>query len=97
MKVDASALLRGPASESAAKVLYVGMVQDDIVDVFRDDSNDFEIAQSHGTSDTIALVNRNKFEYVVVDQSNEKNTLALLITLLAYTEHTFKLIVICQP
>ena len=97
MKVDASALLRGPASESAAKVLYVGMVQDDIVDVFRDDSNDFEIAQSHGTSDTIALVNRNKFEYVVVDQSNEKNTLALLITLLACTEHTFKLIVICQP
>ena len=97
MKVDASALLRGPASTSDAKVLYVGMVQDDIVDVFRDESNEFEIAQSHGTSDTIALVNRNKFEYVVVDQSNEKNTLALLITLLAGTVHSFKLIVICQP
>lgn len=97
MKVDASALLRGPASTSAAKVLYVGMVQDDIVDVFRDESNEFEIAQSHGTSDTIALVNRNNFEYVVVDQSGEKNTLALLITLLAGTDHSFKLIVICQP
>ena len=97
MKVDASALLRGSASTSDAKVLYVGMVQDDIVDVFRDESNDFEIAQSHGTSDTIALVNRSNFEYVVVDQSNEKNTLALLVTLLAGTEHTFKLIVICQP
>ena len=97
MKVDASVLLRGPASVSAAKVLYVGMVHDDIVDVFRDESNDFEIAQSHGTSDTIALVNRSNFEYVVVDQSGEKNTLALLITLLAGTDHSFKLIVICQP
>jgi hypothetical protein len=97
MKVDASVLLRGSASTSDAKVLYVGMVHDDIVDVFRDESNEFEIAQSHGTSDTIALVNRSNFEYVVVDQSNEKNTLALLITLLAGTGHTFKLIVICQP
>ena len=97
MKVDTSALLRGSASTSDAKVLYVGMVHDDIVDVFRDESNEFEIAQSHGTSDTIALVNRGNFEYVVVDQSNEKNTLALLITLLAGTGHTFKLIVICQP
>jgi hypothetical protein len=97
MKVDASALLRGSASTSDAKVLYVGMVQDDIVDVFRDESNEFEIAQSHGTSDTIALANRCDFEYVVVDQSNEKNTLALLITLLAGTGHSFKLIVICQP
>lgn len=97
MKVDASVLLRGSASTSEAKVLYVGMVHDDIVDVFRDESNEFEIAQSHGTSDTIALVNRGNFEYVVVDQSNEKNTLALLITLLAGARHTFKLIVICQP
>ncbi len=97
MKVDASVLLRGSASTSDAKVLYVGMVHDDIVDVFRDESNEFEIAQSHGTSDTIALVNRGNFEYVVVDQSNEKNTLALLITLLAGTGHSFKLIVICQP
>ena len=97
MKVDASVLLRGSSSTSDAKVLYVGMVHDDIVDVFRDESNEFEIAQSHGTSDTIALVNRGNFEYVVVDQSNEKNTLALLITLLAGTRHTFKLIVICQP
>ena len=72
MKVDASVLLRGAASTSDAKVLYVGMVQDDIVDVFRDESNDFEIAQSHGTSDTIALVNRSNFEYVVVDRAMRK-------------------------
>ena len=46
MKVDASALLRGSASTSDAKVLYVGMVHDDIVDVFRNSAEVLPVAEA---------------------------------------------------
>jgi hypothetical protein len=81
----------------AAKMLYVGILEPAIADIFRNGSDDIELVQSHATADTIALINRTRFAGVVVDQRDEKNAIALMVALLAGTAHSYKLIVICQP
>ncbi len=78
------------------KVLFVAMPSTDVATLLGSRTGDFEITQSKGTADTIALVIRNDFQYVVVDQSKEDVALSLLVPLLAGSEQTFKLIVICQ-
>jgi hypothetical protein len=78
------------------KALFVGMPSIEISKILGNSAEDFEISQSKGTADTIALVIRNNFEYVVVDQSHEDVALSLLVPLLAGSEQTFKLIVVCQ-
>ena len=79
------------------KALFVAMPPSQVAGLLGERADDFEITQSKGTADTIALVIRNDFEYVVVDQSAENLALSLLVPLLAGSEQVFKLIVICQP
>ena len=81
----------------ATKALFVAMPSPEIATLLGSRADDFEISQTKGTADTIALVIRNNFEYVVVDQSEDNIALSLLVPLLAGSEQTFKLIVICKP
>jgi hypothetical protein len=87
---------RDGALAHTTKVLFVAMPSPDISTVLGNRAEEFEISQSKGTADTIALVIRNNFEYVVVDQSVEDEALSLLVPLLAGSEQDFKLIIICE-
>ena len=87
---------RDGALAHTTKVLFVAMPSSDISTVLGNRAEEFEISQSKGTADTIALVIRNNFEYVVVDQSTEDEALSLLVPLLAGSEQDFKLIIVCE-
>ncbi len=78
------------------KVLFVAMPASGVWDLLGDEADDFEITQSKGTADTIALVIRDNFECIVVDQSEGDAALSLLVALLAGSEQVFRLIVICR-
>jgi hypothetical protein len=86
-----------PSAGNATKALFVGMPPVEIAVLLGEKADDLEISQSKTTAESIALVIRNNFEYVVVDQREENFALTLLVPLLASSEQTFKLIVICQP
>ena len=77
-------------------VLFVAMPASGVWDLLGDEADDFEITQSKGTADTIALVIRDNFECIVVDQSEGDAALSLLVPLLAGSEQVFRLIVICR-
>jgi ribosomal protein L7Ae-like RNA K-turn-binding protein len=86
-----------PEQASAVRVLNVGISSHLIAEVLEGRADEFEVTQSKGTAETIALVIRNRFDFVLVDQSVDNDAMALLVPLLASSEHSFKLLVISQP
>jgi hypothetical protein len=80
----------------AKKILFVGASAFDIHEVIGDHEDEFLVTRSRGTADTIALVISDQFAYVVVDQTAEDPAVALLIPLLASSDHDFMLFVVAR-
>jgi hypothetical protein len=84
------------AALPAAKVLFAGMPAEVIYKILGEEAARFEITQTKGTADTLALVISNAFQHVVVDITHGNDALALLVPLLASSDHDFKLMVVSR-
>lgn len=85
-----------PAPAAARKILFVAATTLDIASILREPLEDFEVVRSKGTAETVALVIAGNFSHVVVDLSFEDGALALLVPLLASSDHDFKLYIIAE-
>jgi hypothetical protein len=85
-----------PERALAKKILFVGASAFDIASVLGEHEDEFLVTRSRGTADTIALVIGDQFAHVVVDQSSEDAAIALLIPLLASSDHDFNLLIVAQ-
>lgn len=84
------------ALAAARKILFVAATTLDIATVLREPLADFEVVRSRGTAETVALVIAGNFSHVVVDLSFADDALALLVPLLASSDHDFKLYIIAE-